>query len=93
MVNSPTREAQTGLNILRLEVGEVSQDLVGRQATGQEIENIGHADTHPADAGAPPALLGIHRDSLLQLCHSILLVLTIRKAALLKRSDLPAHYP
>jgi len=65
MVNSPTREAQTGLNVLGLQVGEVSQHLVGRQATGQEIENVGHPDSHPTDAGAPPALLGIHRDSLL----------------------------
>jgi len=81
MVNSPTREAQTGLNILGHEVGEILQHLIGRQATGQEIENVGHPDTHPTDARAPPALLWIHRDSLLQLCHSILLVLTILRAS------------
>ena len=73
MVNPTTREAQTGVNILGLQVGEISQHLVGRQAGSQEIENVGHADAHPADAGAPAALLGINRDSLLQLCHSILL--------------------
>ena len=93
MINSATREAQAGLNILGLEVGKISQHLVDRQATGQEIENVGHPDSHPTDAGAPPALLWIHRDSLLQLCHSILLVLTTRRAALLKRFGLPVALP
>jgi hypothetical protein len=81
VINSPTREAQAGQNVLRLQVRELLQHLFGRQAAGQEIENVGHADAHPADAGASAALLRIDCDSLCQIRHSALLVSIMPDAA------------
>jgi hypothetical protein len=73
MINSPTGEAQAGLNILGLQIRQFQQYLFGGQPTGQEIENVGYADSHPADAGASAALLRIDRDSLRQIHHATLL--------------------
>ena len=81
MVNSPTRESQAGLKILRFQVREVAQHLFWRQSAGEEIENVGDADTHPTHAGAPPALLRIDRDSLCQIRHRIILLVSIMPAA------------
>jgi hypothetical protein len=80
VINSPTRETQARLNVLELQVREVSQHLFGRQAARQQIENIGDADTHSADARAPPALLRIDCDSLCQIRHSTLLIPCARHA-------------
>src|SRR6266545_3170690 len=74
MVKSLTGDPQAGLNILRFQVRELAQYLFGCQSAGEEIENVGDADTHAAHAGAPAALLRIDRDSLCQIRHRILLV-------------------
>jgi hypothetical protein len=66
MIDALTCEAQTGLDIPGLQVRKLSQHLLGAQPTGQEIENVGHADSHPADARTPAALLGIGGNSLAQ---------------------------
>ena len=64
MIDSPAGEAQAGLNVLGFQVRELKHHLFGGQPTGQEIENVGHADSHPSDARAPTTLLGINGDSL-----------------------------
>ena len=72
MIDPPAGEAQAGLNVLGFQVREFKQHLFGGQPTGQEIENVGHADPHPSDARAPTTLLGINGDSLHEICHAIL---------------------
>jgi hypothetical protein len=75
MINPPAREPQARPNILDLQVREFAQYLLGRKAARQEIKNIGHADTHPTDAGPSATLLRIDRDSLCQIRHSYSLLL------------------
>ena len=72
MIDSPAGEAQAGLNVFGFQVREFQQYLFGGQPTGQEIENVGHADPHPSDARAPTTLLGINGDSLHEIRHAIL---------------------
>ena len=64
MIDSPAGEAKASLNVLGLQVREFKQHLFGGQPTGQEIENVGHADSHPSDARTPTTLLRINGDSL-----------------------------
>ena len=72
MIDSPAGEAKASLNVFGFQVREFQQYLFGGQPTGQEIENVGHADPHPSDARAPTTLLGINGDSLHEICHAIL---------------------
>jgi hypothetical protein len=64
MANSPTRVTQARLDVFWVQVGEFSQDLLRRQTTREEVENIGDANPHAADARSPPALLRIDCDAL-----------------------------
>jgi hypothetical protein len=46
-------------DILLLKVWEFGHNLLGRQARGQQIDEVGHPDTHAPYTGAPPHCLGL----------------------------------
>ena len=55
--------AQGRLQILWLEIGKFAEDLIRREPSGIEIENITHADPHPSDAGFAAVLGGVVGDA------------------------------
>lgn len=54
---------QTGGDVLRLEVGVVFEDLRLGNFCGEQVEDFLHPDAHPANAGAPAALVRIEGDT------------------------------
>jgi len=59
MVELATGVLQTSMNVLGLKIGQFFQHLLGRQAIGEQIQDIHHADTHPANTWSPATLLGV----------------------------------
>lgn len=64
MIRIPGGVGDRGPDILGLQIGEILQDLLLRGPSGQHIQHVLHADTHPPDAGTATALSGIDRDAL-----------------------------
>jgi hypothetical protein len=62
MIELSGRVQKAGGDILAFKVRELGEDLSGCLTRGEELEYIDDANTHSADAGAPPALLGVDRD-------------------------------
>lgn len=54
---------EAGLDIGGLQIGEVLKDFGLRDASGEEIEHVLHANAHAADAGAAAALMRIEGDA------------------------------
>ena len=50
---------EAGLNVGRLEVGEVFEDFGLGHTSGKEIEHVLDPDAHPTNAGTSPALIGV----------------------------------
>ena len=50
MIQALACKAQTGPNILFFQVGELFKDLLRSQPIGQKLQDIGDADSQPADA-------------------------------------------
>jgi hypothetical protein len=67
MVQATAGEAETRGDIGRLEIWQLGDDLLRRQAGGEEFEDVDDADAHPANAGASSALLRIDGDAIHQL--------------------------
>lgn len=67
MIQAATGEAETGGDIGGLKVRQLRDDLLRREPGCEEIEDIHHADAHPADAGASTALLRIDGNAIHQL--------------------------
>lgn len=63
------REFEGGTNVLGLKVGQVRQDPRFRNAGGKQVEDVFDANSHPANARATAALLGIDRDPV-QMAHT-----------------------
>lgn len=59
MIEPLARKAQTGLNIFRLKIGKLFDDLLRGKAVGEQVKYIDHPNAHASDAGAPTALLRI----------------------------------
>lgn len=70
MVDPLASEPQTGLDILRLEVWQIFQDLGRRQAVCEKVQHVDDPDPHPADTGTSTALLRVDRDPLCKLSHA-----------------------
>jgi hypothetical protein len=66
VVDLTSRILETSLQVLWFQVRQLLKDFRPRQSSGKEIEHIGDANPHAPDAGAPPALLGVHSNSR---CH------------------------
>jgi hypothetical protein len=70
MIEVARRESQARLQVVRLEIRHFVEDLGGSQACREEVENVAHTNSHPADARPAPALLGVYRDSISNLVHT-----------------------
>jgi hypothetical protein len=69
MVNSAAGESQTCLEVVRLQVGHLVEDLCGVQSCREEIEDVADANPHPPNARTAPALLGIKGNAIKERCH------------------------
>ena len=70
MVNATAGIHEARLEIVRLQIGHLIEDLRGVEAGGKKVENVTHADTHPAHARTTSALLRIDCDAFEQSCHT-----------------------
>lgn len=70
MIEIARGKSETGLQILRLEIGHLLKDRFGRQTSCEEIDDIADADAHPTHTRSTAALLGIDRDSFGELIHA-----------------------
>jgi hypothetical protein len=50
-------------DVVRFEVRILGKDVLGGLPRGKKLEDIDHANAHPADAGSPATLVWIDRDS------------------------------
>jgi hypothetical protein len=73
VIKTPTGKSQAGGDILELEIWQFFNHLVGRQARGEQIQDVCHSNTEPADTGTAPALVGIYSDALSKGGHGRLL--------------------
>lgn len=69
MVETAAGESETRQDIVGLEIRHFLKDLLRRESSGQEIEDVRHADPHSADTGAAAALLGVDRNALGNVSH------------------------
>ena len=60
---------QAGSDVLGLEIGIVLKNLLFRDASGQQVENVPHTDAHSPNARPPTTLPGIERDAV-QVAHA-----------------------
>ena len=54
---------QGGLQVGGFEVGHLGQNLLGGEAGGEELQHVGHADAHAANAGPAAALARVGGDA------------------------------
>jgi len=64
VVNTPTGEAQTRQDVVRFQVGKLTEHILGREPVRQQVKDVSHADARPSDARSPAALFGINGDAL-----------------------------
>lgn len=53
------REAQAGLDVFGLQVWQLVEDLLTRQARSKEVEHVGDTYAHATPQGRPPHCLGL----------------------------------
>ena len=63
MVEAISSVSQHRLNIFQLEVWQLLENLRVSQSGREQVEDINHADSHPANARAAAALLGVDGDA------------------------------
>jgi len=66
MVKLSRRIDQRRLQIARLKIGHLVEDLLGRQAGREEVKHVRHPDPHAPDTRAAATLRGIVRNP----CHN-----------------------
>ena len=54
---------QGGLQVGGFEVGHLGQNLLGGEASGEELEHVGHADAHAANARPAATLARVSGDA------------------------------
>jgi hypothetical protein len=59
VISSLRGEEQASLDVFRLQIGIVSQDLFQQYVIRKQFEYVHHADTHAPDAGLAAALAGL----------------------------------
>lgn len=64
MVNATTGEGEACLQIVRLQVGHLLENLCGIQAGREKVENVDDANAHPAHTRTATALLWVERDAI-----------------------------
>lgn len=68
MIGLNGREFQCGPDILGFQVRKIREDFRFRYTRRKQVEDVFHANAHPADARPAAALLGIDRDPV-QVAH------------------------
>ena len=71
VVEPASRVKQCRFQVIGFEVRQLFENLFRVQASSVEVEHVGHADAHAADAGAAAALLEVDRDSFKQVRHTL----------------------
>ena len=67
MIQPPTRKAEARRNVFALEIRQLNDDVVDRESRGEQVQDVAHADAHPAHARASAALIRIDGDAVHQL--------------------------
>lgn len=70
MVNPAAGEGEARLEVVRLEVGHLFENLRGVQSRCEKIKDIADADADTPNARTAPALLRAKGDAIKQRCHS-----------------------
>ena len=61
-----------------MQIGHLLQNLLAAESSGEQIEDIGHANTHASNAGTASALRGIHGDSIGALVHHKIIAVRLK---------------
>ena len=77
MVEAPGRVLQGRENVLALEVWVVGEDLLVRFARREELQDVLYPYAHASDAGSPPALIRVDRDTVEEISHDALLAVLV----------------
>jgi hypothetical protein len=70
MVDPAAGESEARLEIVRLKVGHLIENLSGIQSRCEKIKDIANADAHTPNARTAPALVRVKGDAIKQRCHS-----------------------
>lgn len=84
MVSLGRSVLQTGPYVLCHEIGIIGKDFFLRHTRRQQIEHVGDADAHSADAGPSSALIRVESDSI-QVTHASSVARPSRLTSLLQR--------
>ena len=63
MPEATARKTQARRDVVALPIGEFFDHLLRRQPNRQQIEDITHPNSHPADTGTPATLVEVHCDA------------------------------
>jgi hypothetical protein len=69
VINPPTRESQTGLDIRDLKIWKFLNHRSGRKSGSQQIEDIRNAHTHSANTRTAPTLAGVDSNAVTYCGH------------------------
>jgi hypothetical protein len=67
VVGLASRVCESGLDVVRFEIGEVAQEVFVRGATRKASENVSHSNAHASDTRASAALVRFDGDALEEL--------------------------
>lgn len=68
MVETTGGKSGNGLYVLNLKIGELLENLGGGETGGEQIQHVNDPNSHATNARPSTTLLGIHSDSLSQIC-------------------------
>jgi len=64
VIQAPGGIQQARCDVVGFQVGEIFENLLPRLPGGQQLEHVDHANSHPANAGSTPTLLGTDGNAL-----------------------------
>jgi hypothetical protein len=70
MVNATTGKPDRGIDVFGFKVGHFIKDLLRRESSQEQIQNISDADAHAANAGASATLVRVEGDAFLPVSHN-----------------------
>jgi len=71
MAHTLASETKTSMNVFKLKIRMLIENLFWSHSIGQQLQNIAHSNSHSSNTGPPATLLRVHSDSIKYLRHKL----------------------